>query len=159
MRITSSIVRDLGLRAAVEMQSRAVAGAERVADTKRVQAAIIAPVAFLAMTGTAVAAECGDTDATGKLTGLISAAAKFMMAIGGALALLTFVIGGILIMVGGTSERVAKGKKLVTNTIIGLAIMAGGFFLKVVILSFVSGGTGGSNGSACIKNGDGNFGG
>lgn len=133
-------------------------GAVAIADRRRIQVAMIVPMAMLMTSSVALAASC-DPRATTKLTTLIASAAKFMMAIGGALALLCFVVGGVLIMIGGTSERVAKGKKLITNTVIGLAIMAGGFFIKEVLLSFVGGATSNNSGgdTKCLDDGNSQF--
>jgi hypothetical protein len=147
------------LRVATRVQLAAGAGAERVAERRSLQLGFIVPVTTLLVSSSAYAVGCGSDTATSKLSNLIAGAAKFMMAIGGALALLCFVLGGTLIMVGHTSERVKKGKSLVTNALIGLAVMAAGFFIKDVLLSFVSGATGSDSGgnTSCLTTGNSAF--
>ncbi|MCF7820733.1 MAG: pilin [Candidatus Pacebacteria bacterium] len=52
----------------------------------------------------------------------------------GSLTLLMFVIGGVMFLTsGGSPERVAKGKKVITSSIIGLAIV----FASYIIIQYV----------------------
>lgn len=95
-----------------------------------------------------------DSSAATKLTGFISNAAAFMMALGGAAALLMFAVGGFFIIVGGSESRVRRGMGMLKNAVIGLVVLAAGIFIKVVVLSFVGGATGGSDkGPKCINTG------
>lgn len=111
--------------------------------SQRVRVAMIGLLAAMAALGiadTALAqANCSPTDgdATGKIVQLISRAGTLLIAIGGIGALLMFAIGAIFIMFGGNESRTSKGMKMVKNTVIGLAVLAGGFFLRNVVTSFV----------------------
>ena len=75
-------------------------------------------------------ADCGLND-------LISTAVKianWLLGIAGSLTLLMFVYGGTMLLIsGGSSERVAKGKTILTNSVIGLVII----LLSFLIIGFV----------------------
>lgn len=45
-----------------------------------------------------------------------------------------FIIGGFLIMTGGTSEGLSRGKKMITGTAIGILIALGGFVIVATFL-------------------------
>jgi hypothetical protein len=62
--------------------------------------------------------------------------ANWILGIVGALALLFFVYGGFtFILSGGSEEKVKEGKTILTNAIIGLAIV----FCSYLIIQFVTG--------------------
>lgn len=103
--------------------------------------------------GYAYASGC-KSGAASELVDFIDNAANFMMAIGGAGALLMFAVAAFFIITGHKESQVSKGFKMVKNALIGLAILAAGFFIKEVLLQFISGATGGSSGR-CVKEGSG----
>jgi hypothetical protein len=60
--------------------------------------------------------------------------ASWLLGIAGSLTLLMFVYGGIMLLIsGGSSERVGKGKTILTNSVIGLVII----LLSFLIIGFV----------------------
>lgn len=117
--------------------------------------AALAAAVFALNSGYAWAVQCGGSNAAETLTKFISSAATFMIALGGAGALLMFAVGACFIIFGGTPSRVSKGMGMIKNAVIGLAILALGAFIKFVVLEFLSGATKNrSENSGCIKNGD-----
>lgn len=63
---------------------------------------------------------CGKED----VTKIIINAANMILGVIGSVTLLFFVYGGLtLIMSGGASDRVTKGKTILTNSVIGLIIV------------------------------------
>ncbi len=72
------------------------------------------------------AENCGLTEMVELFANLYSFFLKYL----GALALLLFVIGGIqFITAGGNQEKVAKARKLLTGTTVGLVIVMGSFVI------------------------------
>ena len=141
----------------VDLQVKAGAAGSRVAqlDPRAKNALVlgIASLYLLVSTNVALAASKGcSSPATTKLVGFIDSAAKFMMALGGAGALLMFAVGAFFIIAGGTGSRVSKGFGMLKNAVIGLVVLAAGFFIQEVVLSFVSGATG-DNTPGCINKG------
>jgi len=127
----------------------AVKAATASSRKKQVGSLAFAATLYAMYAGTAVAGgngACGGS-ATTSLTGFISSAATFMMAIGGVAALLMFAIGGFLIIVGGSESRVRRGMSMLKNAVIGLVVLASGVFIKTVVLNFVGGATS-NNGAA-----------
>lgn len=60
-------------------------------------------------------------------------ASQILLELSGAVALLFFVYGGITFLIsGGSSEKVAKGKQIIVNSVIGLVII----FTSFVIINF-----------------------
>lgn len=60
--------------------------------------------------------------------------ANWLLGIAGSLTLLMFVYGGIMLLIsGGSSERVSKGKTILTNGAIGLVVV----LLSFLIIGFV----------------------
>jgi hypothetical protein len=98
------------------------------------------------------AAGCGDSSAKelmdfiGYLTRLLSYAI-------GALALLMFMVGGIMIVVGGTSSRVNQGFKILKNALIGLGVAVAAFAGQAVFVEIVDAGFPGNNSPACVGEG------
>jgi hypothetical protein len=59
---------------------------------------------------------------------------NWILGISGSLALLFFIYGGFTFLIsGGSSERIAKGKTILINSIIGLAII----FCSYMIINFI----------------------
>ncbi len=55
---------------------------------------------------------------------------KMILGLVGSLALLFFIYGGIMFMLaGGKSEMIDKGKKIITNAVIGVAIVLGAWII------------------------------
>lgn len=141
----------------VDLQVKAGAAGSRVAQLgPRAKSALVLGIAAMypaLFTAVAWAAPKGcNSGAATKLVGFIDSAAKFMMAIGGAGALLMFAVGAFFIIAGGTGSRVSKGFGMIKNAVIGLVVLAAGFFIKEVVLSFVSGATS-SNTPGCVNKG------
>lgn len=108
-------------------------------------AAVGAAATPLALMGgaQAYAASCANTttNANGVIT-LLQNVGMLMIVLGGVGALITFGAGALMIMwSGGNHGRAQKGMTMVKNTIIGLAVLAGGLFLRTVITQFVNGST------------------
>lgn len=60
---------------------------------------------------------------------------EFVLVIVGSLALIAFVYGGVLFLISsGSSEQVAKGKKVIIGAVIGLFIV----FFSYAIINFIS---------------------
>ena len=67
-------------------------------------------------------------------TKLAVRAAQIMLGISGSLSLLFFVYGGIMLLIsGGSSERVTKGKQIIIGATLGLVIV----FTSWMIITFV----------------------
>lgn len=92
---------------------------------------------YAATTGTGC-----DNAGSSNIQTLLERAAQFLIAIGGALALVMFVVGALFIMSG---HKVEKGYKFIKNTVIGLFLLAGGVFIKVVVANLVIGATQATN--------------
>jgi hypothetical protein len=105
---------------------------------KKLQKVVLSTlVIFVFYTKTASA---GFVDCSGSgcgLNDLVNTAVKianWLLGVAGSLALLMFIYGGIMFLIsGGSSERVSKGKTILTNSIIGLAII----LLSFLIIGFV----------------------
>lgn len=97
------------------------------------------------------AATCDGGRASG-LQKIVGDAAKFLIVLGGATAVLMFVIGGFLIMTGGGSRKhVDRGMKTVKNAFIGLAVMVSGLFVRGVVVGFIGGASNDTSATACIN--------
>jgi len=92
-------------------------------------------------------------EATDRVLALLDSATKFIMAIVGGLAVLAFVIGGALIVAGGTSSRVKMGMTLLKNALIGLGVVAAAGFIQFVVLDLISGATG-TDTAGCLEKGN-----
>ena len=98
---------------------------------------------------------CHSTAAT-SITGFIGDAADFAIYIGAAGALLMLAVGALFIIFGGTPDRVSKGMKIIKNAVIGVAILAVGFFIRYIVVNLVLGATGETK-SSCLNSGGGGF--
>ncbi|MBN1326023.1 hypothetical protein JW977_03545 [Candidatus Falkowbacteria bacterium] len=66
---------------------------------------------------------------------------KFILAIVGSLLLLYFIYGGFTMLIsGGNPNQVKKGKDIIINALIGMAIIFLAYFIIAFILVVVSGG-------------------
>lgn len=157
MRNRLSRINDAMLMGFVELQTAAVGRAERLADSGRLtrRAATVGVLTGAALTsGTAYAAARGcSTNAAKKIQEFIGSAADFAIGIGAGGALLMLAVGALLIIFGGTPDRVSKGMKIIKNSVIGLGILAAGLFIKFIVVYFVLGATGGGSPSGCISRG------
>ena len=72
--------------------------------------------------------------AAGQLQSFISSAADFAIGIGASGALLMLAVGALFIIFGHTPERVSRGMKIIKNAVIGVGILAVGFFIKFVVV-------------------------
>ncbi len=67
---------------------------------------------------------------------------KFILAITGSLLLLFFIYGGFFMLIsGGDSNKVKKGKEIIMNALIGLAIIFSAYLIVAFILVVLSGGS------------------
>lgn len=65
---------------------------------------------------------------------------KLILSIVGSLALLFFVYGGVMFLIaGGKSEAVTKGKTIITNAVIGLAIVLGAWVIVNFAIAALTG--------------------
>ena len=86
-------------------------------------ALLLAPLAVSAITILPPCTQTGDCDLS-DILGVFINFAEFLLSIMGAVALGFFVYGGfVLIMSGGKSEAVKKGKETLRNAVIGIAII------------------------------------
>ena len=69
-----------------------------------------------------------------QLLNLLSYISEALLGIGAVTFLLMVSIGALFIIFGGTGRRVYKGQEMIKQSIVGLAILAGGLLLKYVIL-------------------------
>ena len=66
--------------------------------------------------------------------------ARFIWAISGSLALLAFIYGGLMFLLSaGVSERVNKGRQIITGAIIGLVIVFGSYTIVYFIMKNIFG--------------------
>lgn len=69
---------------------------------------------------------------------IIGTIANWVLYIGGAIAFIYLIYGGILyITAGGDAEKATKGRTAIINAVIGIIII----FLSLVIISWVTGGS------------------
>lgn len=100
------------------------------------------------------AAACSSVGGTSGLTKIIQDAASFLMVIGGVLFILMVVIGGFLIMGGAANKKyVDRGMTIAKNALIGLVILVGAWFVRDVVLQFVSGATNSGGTTSCAGGG------
>ncbi len=65
---------------------------------------------------------------------------KMILSIVGSLALLFFIYGGIVFLIaGGSSEMVSKGKKIITNAVIGVALVLGSWIIVNFAIAALTG--------------------
>lgn len=65
---------------------------------------------------------------------------KMILGLVGSLALLFFIYGGIMFMLaGGKSEMIDKGKKIITNAVIGVAIVLGAWIIVNFAIAALTG--------------------
>lgn len=75
-------------------------------------------------------AECGLNDITQTAINI----SRWILGITGSLALLMFIYGGVVLLTsGGNQDRVAQGKQILTNALIGIVAV----FAAYLIISFV----------------------
>lgn len=112
--------------------------------------ASIAGIGTLALgLGATTAAAAGDgsgtancpakNTATGNLVGLFKNIGLLLYIIGGVFCLVCFAGAAIMFMASGNnSGRADKAMRWAKNTVIGIAILAGGLFFRSIIVNFVS---------------------
>jgi hypothetical protein len=102
---------------------------------------IASAVALTPATALATAPVTGDCNkgATGGIVTLFQNIGTLLYVIGGVFALVCFAGAALMFMLpGGKKDRAEKGMKWAKNTVIGLALLAGGFFFRSIVVSFVS---------------------
>lgn len=82
-------------------------------------------------------------------------AAKFMMVIGGAAALLMFAVGGFMWIVASSPTEVQRAKGFIKNAIIGLIVLVAGLLINTVVVNLVEGISTGHNDADCVRQGSG----
>ena len=104
---------------------------------RRTVSLLVLALLSLAGGGTAWAAEqeggCASESANALLD-FTQYAADFLIGVGSGMSVLMFSIGGLFIIFGGTPQRVSKGMELIKQTVIGLAILASGVFIREVVV-------------------------
>ncbi|HLD81842.1 MAG TPA: pilin [Patescibacteria group bacterium] len=70
---------------------------------------------------------------------VFSNVARLILGITGAFALLLFIIGGFMLIISqGNQERVEKGKKILTSTVIGIVIVLGAWqTVRIVLITII----------------------
>lgn len=97
---------------------------------------LLPPCATDTQTGTAGHPICGFNDFI--LLGVNLT--KMILGLVGSLALLFFIYGGItFMMAGGKSETIDKGKKIITNAVIGVAIVLGAWIIVNFAIAALTG--------------------
>ena len=92
----------------------------------------------LAVTGASGVTGCVSTSAT-TLLGYVNYTAEALIGIGAMVSLFMFALGGCFIIFGYTPKQVDKGMEMIKQTMIGLAVLAGGVFIKVIVIDVVFG--------------------
>lgn len=65
---------------------------------------------------------------------------KMILGLVGSLALLFFIYGGIMFLIaGGSSEMIGKGKKIITNAVIGVALVLGAWIIVNFAIAAMTG--------------------
>ena len=142
-----------------------LAAARVSALSERMKVLLVAALAtfgvFAYSGGVAWAAKkCGGAGAADRLSDFIGQAALFLIAIGGASALLMFAVGALFIIFSTSSEKKKKGMDILKNAVIGLVVLGVGIFVKYVVLAFIKGATGNNNSVGnCIEYGNKQIGG
>lgn len=144
-------IRESVLLGLIEVKTGSATGLSRVVSHPRVAAIVGALLVYASRPAAAYAAGGCKSDAATTLIKFIKDAAKFMIGIGGAVALLMLAVGAFLIIVGGTPDRVAKGMKMIKNTVIGLVVLSAGLLISFVVTQFVEAAAGSrADNSRCI---------
>lgn len=99
----------------------------------------LAPSAVLAgallQSGSAYAASTCQDQGAGTLADWCNTVSLMLLVIGGAMFLLMVAIGALFIIFGGSSDRAVKGMEIVRQSVVGLAVLAGGGLLQAVVLA------------------------
>ncbi len=65
---------------------------------------------------------------------------KLILSVVGSLALLFFVYGGVMfLLAGGKAEMIEKGKKIITNAVIGIALVLGAWLIVNFTIAALTG--------------------
>lgn len=65
---------------------------------------------------------------------------KMILGLVGSLALLFFIYGGVMFLIaGGSSEMISKGKKIITNAVIGVALVLGAWIIVNFAIAALTG--------------------
>lgn len=92
-------------------------------------------------------------DAANTLSNFFDGAAKFMIVIGGAAALLMFAVGGFMWIVASKPGEVSRAKNFIKNAITGLIILVAGLLINTVVVSLIEGISGNANSADCVRQG------
>lgn len=97
----------------------------------------LTPATALATTPAGGAQGCSE-GATGSIVKLFERIGTLLYIIGGVFALVCFAGAALLFMTSGNKpERAEQGMKWAKNTVIGLALLAGGYFFRGIVVNFV----------------------
>jgi hypothetical protein len=74
-----------------------------------------------------------------QLVHLFESVGTILIALGGVMSLVSIGVAGLMIMSSsGNVARAAKGVQLAKNSVIGLGVLAGGFFIRSILVRFIT---------------------
>ncbi len=151
MRKHIDTIRDAALEGVVSVQASAMSGAS---VARRHPSGVLAGAVLgsLGLTSTAYAAGGCGNGAADALVDFIDGAAKFLLYVGGALALLAMAAGAVMV-VSGTGSWPSKGFKVLKNAAIGLGILVGIQLISFIVVEFVGGAGGNKVDANCVTGG------
>jgi hypothetical protein len=141
----TKLIQDSALQGVAELQTKGFLLANRIAQIpERVKTFIIfAGAASMIGLNSTIAWASGGNDCGGDagttLVNFISDISKFIMIIGGALAILMFVVGAVYIIGGSKQSNVTKGIGFIKNAAIGLGVLILVFFLREIVVNLGEG--------------------
>jgi hypothetical protein len=157
----TKLIQDSALQGVAELQTKGFLLANRIAKIpERVKTLMIfaGAAAMIGVNSTiAWASGCTSNDAGPTLVGFISDISKFIMLIGGALAILMFVVGAVYIIGGSKQSNVTKGIGFIKNAAIGLGVLVLVFFLRELVVNLGSGLGGDKADTSCVEEAVGGF--
>lgn len=102
--------------------------------------ALVAPVAAFAQedTGLTLNPVAGINVKNATITGVIAAIIRFLLGFSGVLGLIFFIWGGFLVLLsGGNQDKVKKGYKALTWSLIGLFVVFSSYFLLNTVIRVI----------------------
>ena len=134
--------------------SRAGARVREMSRPQKVALSFLALIIYYAIFAAfSHAAACSTNDSGDEVFQFIGTLTKVLSYFIGALALLMFMVGGIMIVVGGTSSRVNQGFKILKNALIGLAVAVSAYAGQEVFIKVIDSAWGTSSNTSCVGNG------
>lgn len=147
-----TLLQEASLEAGVAVQVKAFELVE--SRRKRTLGAVGATLlGVLILASPALAQGClrgGQQRAADTLARFIDGAAKFMIYIGGAAALLMFAVGGVMWIIASSHGDVQRAKNFIKNAIIGLVVLVAGLLINTVVVNLVEGISGNHNSAECL---------